>query len=206
MRVSEREIRESNWTYYFKTYAQHRTRRHFWLALMCVILVCLATGVVEYLCSCHIFLSQAGREMIDVEVADWVRAELLNGLIVHAIYISTGVCMLALLIWLFRCWKYIKSYELYKKKRRLILIPVVIVLVNVAVVVVGLIFLSLQQVLEFEIIVETLVSLCISFLPLLNAARLLIPWEVTPLEDDDGLFKFFWTFCDILAKWFLKNR
>lgn len=206
MRVSEREIRESNRTYYFKTYAQHRTRRHFWLAPMCVILICLTAGTVEYLCSWHIFLRQAGREMVDMEVVDWVRAELLNGLIFHVICISTGVCMAVLLIWLFYCWKYIKSYELYKWKRRLILIPVVIVLANFAVVVAGLIFLSRQQMLESGIIVSTLASLCTSFWPLLKAARLLIPWEVTPLENDDGPSEFFWTFCDTLAKRFLKNR
>lgn len=206
MKVSEREIRESNRTYYFKTYAQPRTRRHFWWASVGVILMCLAAGAVEYLCSWHIFLRQAGREMVDMEVADWVRAEFLNGLVLHVICISTGVCMAALLIWLFYCWKYIKSYELYKWKKRLARIPVAIVLANFAVVIVGLVFLSRQQTLEFGIIVSTLVSLCASFWPLLKAARLLIPWEVTPLEDDDGSFEFFWTFCDTLAKRFLKNR
>lgn len=44
MRVSEQEIRESNRTYYFKTYAQHRTRRHRWLAFLGVIGMCLAAG------------------------------------------------------------------------------------------------------------------------------------------------------------------
>lgn len=206
MKVSEREIRESNRTYYFKTYARSRTRRHIWWVPIYVILMCLATGAVEYLCSWHIFLKQAGKEMVDIEVADWVRVEFLNGLIFHVICISTGVCMAVLLIWLFYCWKYIKSYELYKRKRPLVLIPVVIVLTNFAVVAVGLVLLSRQQTLELGIIVRTIFSLCASFWPLITAARLLIPWEVTPLENDDGSFGSFWTFCDVLAKWFLKNR
>ena len=206
MKVSEWEIRESNRTYYFKTYARPRTRRHIWWAPMCVILISLASGAVEYLYFWHIFLRQAGREMVDMEVADWVRAEFLNGLIFQVICISTVVCMVALLIWLFYCWKYIKSYELYKLRRPLILIPMVVVLANFAVVVFGLAFLSRQQTLEAGIIVRTLVSLYVSFRPLLKAARLLIPWEVTPLEDDNGSFKKFWNFCDALAKWFLKNR
>lgn len=206
MRVSGQEIRESNRTYYFKTYAQHRTRRHRWLALLGVIGMCLAAGAVEYLCSWHIFLRQAGREMVDMEVVDWVWAELRSSLIFYVICISTAVSMAALVIWLFYYWKYIKSYELYKKKRKLILTPVVIVLANFAVVTAGLIFLRWQQMLESGIIVSTLISLGASFWPLLKATRLLIPWEVTPLGNDNAPFAFFWTFCDTLAKWFLENR
>ncbi len=205
MKLSEREIRESNTTYYFETYVRSRTRRHFWLAPLCVVLICLTAWAIECLYSRHIFLRQAGRKLLDMEVVDWVRAELLNSLIFQIICISAVVCAVLLLFWLFCCWSYIKSYELYKWKRPLILVPVIIVLANFVAVAVGLFLLSQQQTLELGIIISTCLSLFVSFLPLLQAARLLIPWEVTPLGDNDDSFELFWKFCDVLAKCFLKN-
>lgn len=207
MRVSTREIRESNMLYYFKTYAKQRTREHFWGALSYVCLMCLLAGWAEYLGSWGIFRKQAGKEMIDIEVEDWVRAEFHNGLFFLVICLSTVVCMTALIVWLIYYWKYVKSYELYKKRKWVILIPVIIAIVNVAAVfIIGLFFGIQQQKSEFWISMGTFFSMCASLWPLFKAARLLIPWEVTPWEKNDGLPESFWAFCDTLAQWFLKDR
>lgn len=179
MPVSRRKIIKENQEYYFRTYANTVTRAHWGMSLIIVVLL-LVAAMVDVLMFLRLsYIRQATHQFLEIDVSEWAEHQLLNIGITLAAIFALVVTIAALGLWHY--WKGVKSYNLYKQKRRYIRIVVSVAAAEILAACVITFFISqsfLTAVAEFP-------TLVVTFLPMLSGARLLIPWEVTPLPKED---------------------
>lgn len=179
MPVSRRKIIKENQEYYFRTYANTVTRAHWWMSLIIVFLL-LVAAMMDVLVFLRLsYIRQAAHQFLEIDVSEWADHQLLNIRITLVIIFALVVAITALGLWHY--WKGVKSYNLYKQKRRYIWIVVSVATAEIVVACVITYFISLS----FLTALAEFPTLVVTFLPMLSGARLLIPWEVTPLPKDD---------------------
>lgn len=179
MAVSRRKIIKENQEYYFRTYANTVTRAHWGMSVIIVVLL-LVAAMVDVLMFLRLsYIRQATHQFLEIDVSEWAEHQLLNIGITLATIFALVVAIAALGLWHY--WKGVKSYNLYKQKRRYIWI---VVSVATAEIVAACAITSFISPSLWAAVAEFL-TLIVAFLPMLSGARLLIPWEVTPLSKDD---------------------
>lgn len=179
MSVSRRKIIKENQEYYFRTYANTVTRTHWGMSLIIVFLLLVAAMVDVLLFLRLSYIRQATHQFLEIDASEWAEHQLLNIRITLVAIFALVLSIAALGLWHY--WKRVKSYNLYKQKRRYIWIVVSVATGEIMAACVITFFVSqsfLTAVAEFP-------TLVVTFLPMLSGARLLIPWEVTPLSKDD---------------------
>lgn len=202
MAVSKNQIIKANHEYYFDTYAKSVTRAHWWISLTIVILV-MSLIVVNVRAFLRLsYIRQAAQQPRDIDVAEWVDnqfVDIQNWLIFA--FVLLALVMLSVLLYF---WKTVKSYELYKYKKRYIGVVLGITTIGIAVacIITGVMASSGKAaVFEFGILV---VSLC----PMWSGGRLFIPREITPLpkEDITWVIKLINLFLDGFSRLYLDEK
>lgn len=182
MAISRRKIIKANQEYYFQTYAKAVTRVHWGMSLIIIFLL-LVMVMVDVLAFLRVsFIRQSAQQFLEIDVAEWADRQLLAVRII-LILIFVGIASVAAL-WLWYYWKKVKSYDLYKQKKRYIWIVAGVAIAEIAAASAITGFMSQSG---WTVVVEIL-TLVVAFLPMLSGARLLIPWEVTPLPKKDVEF------------------
>ena len=179
MPVSRRKIIKENQEYYFRTYANTVTRAHWGMSVIIVVLLLVAAMVDVIMFLRLSYIRQATHKFLEIDVSEWVEHQLLNIGITLAAIFALVVAIAVLGLWHY--WKGVKSYNLYKQRRRYIWI---VVSVAAAEIVAACAIPSIISP-SFWAAVAELSTLVVAFLPMLSGARLLIPWEVTPLPKND---------------------
>lgn len=178
MRASKNNIIKANQDFYFTTYAKKVARSYKWIAISIAVLLAVMTAADMFVFLWLSYIRQAAGQQLEVDVSEQVKRQLSDAwAVVGGIFV---VMLLAVILLEWNYWKRIKSYELYKKKKKYFLL--VLTLAAVEITAVCIITGVMSRGMPY--IGAEAASLLLVFLPLLSGARLLIPWEITPLNED----------------------